>query len=82
MLDLLLFLITAWAATAAGRTVLRLLRLGDGPTRLERNLFGLALGLGMLAYGMLALGLLGGLYRPAGIGLWFYSSSPGYGSIR
>ena len=69
MLDLLLFLVTAWAATAAGRAGLRLLRLEDGPTRLERNLFGLALGLGMLAYGMLALGLVGGLYRPAGIGL-------------
>lgn len=69
MLDLLLFLLTAWAVTAAGRTVLHLLRLDDGPTRLERNLFGLALGLGMLAYGMLALGLLGGLYRPAGISL-------------
>ena len=71
MLDLLLFLVTAWAATAAGRAVLRLLRLEDGPTRLERNLLGLALGLGMLAYGMLTLGLLGGLYRPAGIGLLF-----------
>lgn len=69
MLDLLLFLVTAWAATAVGRAGLRLLRLEDGPTRLERNLFGLALGLGMLAYGMLALGLVGGLYRPAGIGL-------------
>jgi len=69
VLDLLLFLVTAWAATAAGRAGLRLLRLEDGPTRLERNLFGLALGLGMLAYGMLALGLVGGLYRPAGIGL-------------
>ena len=69
MLDILLFLVTAWAATAAGRAALGLRRLGDGPTRLERNLFGLALGLGMLAYGMLALGLLGGLYRPAGLGL-------------
>ena len=34
MLDLLLFLVTAWAATAAGRAGLRLLRLEDGPTRL------------------------------------------------
>ena len=66
MLDVLLFLLTAWIAAAAGRTVLHLLRLGDGPTGLERNLFGLALGLGMLAYGMLALGLLGGLYPLAG----------------
>ena len=69
MLDLLLFLVTAWAATAAGRACLHLLRLGDGPTRLERNLFGLALGLGALAYGMLLLGLAHGLYRPAGYGL-------------
>ncbi len=69
MLDLLLFLLTVWAATAAGRTVLHLLRLDDGLARLERSLFSLALGLGMLAYGMLALGLLGGLYRPAGVGL-------------
>jgi len=72
LLDLLLFSLTAWAATAAGRAVLRLLRLdadSEGPTRLERNLCGLALGLGGLAYGMLALGLVGRLYRPAGIGL-------------
>ena len=69
MLDLLLFLVTAWAATAAGRAALQGLRLSDGPTRLERNLFGLALGLGGLAYGMLLLGLAGGLYRPAGFGL-------------
>lgn len=66
MLDLSLFLLTAWAATAAGRAVLHLLRLDEGPTRLERNLFGLALGLGMLAYAMLALGLLGGLYQLSG----------------
>jgi len=69
VLDLLLFLVTAWAATAAGRAALHLLGLGNGPTRLERNLFGLALGLGGLAYGMLLLGLVGGLYRPAGLGL-------------
>ena len=78
MLDLLLFLVTAWAATAAGRAGLRLLRLEDGPTRLERNLFGLALGLGMLAYGMLALGLVGGLYRPAGVGLLLLLAGLGF----
>ena len=78
MLDLLLFLVTAWAATAAGRAALHLLRLGEGPTRLERNLFGLALGLGGLAYGMLALGLLGGLYRPAGIGLLLLLAALGF----
>ncbi len=33
---------------------------------LERNLLGFAAGLGLLAYGMLALGLLGGLYPLAG----------------
>ena len=66
MLDLLLFLVTAWTATAAGRALLHLLRLDDGPTQLERNLFGLALGLGLLSYGLLALGLLGGLYPVAG----------------
>ncbi len=69
MLDLLLFLPVTWIVTAAGRAVLSALRLGDGPTRLERNLCGLALGLGALAYGMLALGLLGGLYPLAGVGL-------------
>lgn len=82
MLDLLLFLVTTWAATAAGRNVLRLLRLDDGPTRLERNLFGLALGLGMLAYAMLALGLLGGLYRPAGIGLLLLLALAGFRQHR
>ena len=69
MLDLLLFLITAWAATAAGRTLLRGLRLPDDATRLERTLFGYALGLGLLAYGTLALGLGHSLYRPAGYAL-------------
>ena len=68
MLEFLLFLLTAWAATAAGRTVLKLLKLPDTATRLERNLFGYALGLGLLAYAMLALGLLGGLYSAAGWG--------------
>jgi hypothetical protein len=67
--DLLLFLLTAWAATAAGRTVLRRLRLPGDVTPLERNLFGLALGLGLLAYGMLALGLAHALYPFAGWGL-------------
>lgn len=66
MLDLLLFLVTAWAATAAGRTLLRALRLPEDATYLERNLCGLALGLGLLAYGMLALGLARALYPPAG----------------
>ena len=49
---------------AAGRTVLDILRVKA--TSLEHNLFSLALGLGMLAYGMLALGLVGGLYPLVG----------------
>ena len=61
MLDLLLFLITAWAAVAAGRTVLGVLGFGGDTPRLERNLIGFALGLGLLALLMLALGLAGGL---------------------
>ncbi len=69
MRDLFLFLLTAWAATAAGRAVLRRLRLPGDVTPLERNLFGLALGLGLLAYGMLALGLAHALYPLAGWGL-------------
>jgi len=64
--DLLLFLLTAWAATASGRAALRCLRLPGDMTLLERNLFGLALGLGLLGAEMLALGLARGLYRPAG----------------
>lgn len=66
MLDLFLFLVTAWAAVAAGRTVLRVLGFGDDTPPLERNLISFALGLGLLALLMLALGLLGGLYRPLG----------------
>ena len=58
----MLFLLTAWAATAAGRTILRGLGLSDAAIALECNLLGFALGLGLLAYAMLALGLLGGLY--------------------
>ena len=67
MLDFLLFLITAWAAAAAGRTLLGLLGFHAETPRLERNLIGFALGLGLLAALMLALGLLGGLYRPLGL---------------
>ena len=69
MPELLLFLATAWILTAAGRTVLQLLRLPDTATRLERNLCGYALGLGLLAYSMLSLGLLALLYTAAGWGL-------------
>ena len=67
MLDFLLFLITAWAATAAGRTFLGLLGFRFEMSRLERNLLGFGLGLGLLAALMLALGLIGGLSRPLGV---------------
>ena len=66
MLDLLIFLVTVWGATAAGRSLLRILRLSEDASFLERNLFGFALGLGLLAYAMLALGLLHGLYHGVG----------------
>jgi len=82
VLEFLLFLLTAWAATAAGRTVLQLLKLPDTATRLERNLFGYALGLGLLAYAMLALGLLGGLYPAAGWGLLLLLAVLGAGQHR
>jgi len=61
LLDLLIFLVTVWGATAAGRSLLRILRLSEDASFLERNLFGFALGLGLLAYAMLALGLLLGV---------------------
>lgn len=66
MLDFLLFLLTAWAAVAAGRTLLQWLGFGDDMPKLEQTLIGFALGLGLLAMLMLALGLAGGLYRPLG----------------
>ncbi len=66
MLDLFLFLITAWAAVSAGRTTLRVLGFGEDTPRLERSLISFALGLGLLALLMLALGLAGGLFRSLG----------------
>ncbi len=62
MLDLLLFLLTAWAAAASGRAALRGLGFAGDTPPLERTLIGFALGLGLLAMLMLALGLAGGLY--------------------
>lgn len=50
-------------ATAIGRAALAALRL-DAATGLERSIFGLALGLGALAYGAFALALLGLLSAP------------------
>ena len=46
--------------------MLRGLGFGGDTPRLERALIGFALGLGLLALLMLALGLVGGLYRPLG----------------
>ena len=65
----LLFLPIAWIVTAAGRTLTAWLGLPETATRAERNLVGFALGLGLLSYGMLALGLLRLLYPLAGL-LW------------
>ena len=67
MLDLLLFFLTAWAAAAAGRTLLAWLGFHSETPRLERTLIGFALGLGLLAAFLLGLGLCGGLYRPLGL---------------
>jgi hypothetical protein len=63
----LLFIPIAWIATAAGRQLADWLRLPNSASRLERNLIGFALGLGLLAYGMLALGLVKLLYPAAGL---------------
>jgi hypothetical protein len=67
LLDFFLFLITAWAMAASGRTFLHLLGFRTEMPRLERNLLGFALGLGLLAALMLTLGLFDGLYRPLGV---------------
>ncbi len=69
MLNLILFLLTAWAATASGRTLLAWRRLGGEWTRLEINLIAFGLGLGLLAAGMLTLGLAHALYPVYGWGL-------------
>jgi len=69
MLNLILFLLTAWAATAAGRTLLAWRRLGGEWTRLEVNLIAFGLGLSLLAAGMLVLGLAHALYPVYGWGL-------------
>lgn len=66
---LLLFIPIAWIVTAAGRTLTAWLGVPASATPSERNLVGFGLGLGLLSYGMLALGLLGLLYPLAGL-LW------------
>jgi hypothetical protein len=60
--------LTLLVAGGIGRKVQRWLKL-EGETRLEQAVFGLAIGLGVLAYGVLALGLVGSL-RPWTILLW------------
>ncbi|MFC1975340.1 ArnT family glycosyltransferase [Chloroflexota bacterium] len=60
--------ITVLLAGGLGQKVLRWLRLED-LTRLEQAVFGLAIGLGILAYGVMALGLVG-LLHPWTILLW------------
>ena len=69
MTALLLFTLTAWATTAAGRSLLRRFRLPETITPLEENLTGFALGLGGLAYAMLLLGLAHGFYPISAAGL-------------
>jgi 4-amino-4-deoxy-L-arabinose transferase-like glycosyltransferase len=64
----LLILPIIWILTAVGRNATRKLKFVSEPTVLERNLIGYAIGLGLLAYGLLALGLAGLLYPAAGLG--------------
>ena len=68
----LLFPLIAWIVTAAGRNLGGVLGLPRATTPADRSLVGFALGLGLLAYGMLALGLVGLLYPVAGA-LWVLS---------
>lgn len=69
MTAFLLFCAIAWVVTAAGRQLAVWLRLPDGASVLERDLIGFALGLGLLAYGVMALGLAGLLY-PVAAAAW------------
>ena len=66
---LLYFLLIAWVLVGAGRSVAALLRLPASAAILERNLIGYAIGLVLFSYGMLAIGLAGGLYPAAALGL-------------
>jgi len=61
----LLFLPIALILIAAGRAAARLLGLPQSIMILERNLAGFAVGLGILSYAMLVIGLAGGLYPAA-----------------
>ncbi|BDI31424.1 hypothetical protein CCAX7_34750 [Capsulimonas corticalis] len=65
----LLILPIIWILTAAGRNLTRKVKFASEPTVLERNLIGYAIGLGLLAYAMLAVGLAGALYPAAGLAI-------------
>lgn len=68
-MNALLILPIVWIVTAAGMRVCALSSLPADATRLERALIGCAVGLGMLAYGVLAVGLIGWLNRWAVAGV-------------
>jgi hypothetical protein len=65
----LLFIPIALIVIAAGRSLSHALRLPAVATTLERNLAGYAIGLALLSYCMLGIGLAGLLYPAAGWGL-------------
>ncbi|MGC8834592.1 MAG: ArnT family glycosyltransferase, partial [Armatimonadota bacterium] len=58
-----------WAAACAGRVVVRRMFGSNALSPGERNLYGAAVGLGILAYGVLAIGLLG-LLKAWILSLW------------
>jgi len=61
----LLIIPIIWCAIAAGRTVCELARMPKSATPLETTLLAGGIGLGLLAYGVLAIGLVGSLTAPA-----------------
>ena len=61
----LLIIPIIWCAIAAGRTVCGLARMPKSATPLETTLLACGIGLGLLAYGVLAIGLVGSLTAPA-----------------
>ncbi|MCL6630404.1 MAG: hypothetical protein K6U00_12480, partial [Armatimonadetes bacterium] len=61
-LALLISLVVIFAATAVGRRLLLFFRISVG-SPIESSVFGVGLGLGVLGYTILVLGLLGLLYR-------------------
>lgn len=65
----LFFVGIAWVVTAAGRQAAAWLRLPPNATRLETTLIGFGVGIGLLAYGLMALGLTG-LLVPGAAAAW------------